>query len=74
MKERFAQHANAGPWHYETRFVGGVWEWEVTGAPNGRIASGKATSLDEAKAAIVTRTGRAPDRWEDIGPELNKKS
>jgi hypothetical protein len=68
MKERFAQHANAGPYHYETRFVDGVWEWEISEGPT--RASGKATSLEEAKAAIVMRTGRAPDRWEDIGPEL----
>jgi hypothetical protein len=68
---RLAQHADAGPWHYETKFVGGKWEWEIFEAPRGRIASGHAQTLDQAKAAIVGQTGRAPDQWREIGPDLD---
>jgi hypothetical protein len=32
--------------------------------------SGRARTLEEAKTAIITATGRAPERWTDIGPEL----
>lgn len=74
MREpRFAQHADAGPWHYETKFIAGQWEWEIFEAPKGKIASGHAASLEQAKAAIVRYTGRAPEEWRDIGPDLSPK-
>ncbi|HUJ50512.1 MAG TPA: hypothetical protein VLW25_09945 [Bryobacteraceae bacterium] len=72
MNERFAQHGDAGPWHYETKFIGGQWEWEIFERLKGKIANGKARTLEEAKAAIIAYTGRAPEQWRDIGPELPK--
>jgi hypothetical protein len=70
---RFAQHADTGPFHYETRFVGGTWEWEITETLKGKIGSGRAATLDHAKAAIIVETGRKPDEWKDIGPDLDSQ-
>lgn len=71
MNERIAQHADAGIWHYETKFIDGIWEWEIVEKLKGKIASGHARTLGEAKAAMVAHTGRAPDgEWSNIGPDL----
>jgi hypothetical protein len=70
MSPKFSQHADAGPWHYETKCVDGIWEWEIFESSKGKIASGHARTLDEAKAFIITETGRAPDTWKNIGPRL----
>jgi len=71
MNEKFAEHAQAGPWHYETRFVGGVWEWEILETLKGKIASGTAISLQAAKDEYIVHTGRAPEKWQPIGPSLS---
>lgn len=71
MYEGFEQHADAGIWHYEAKFIRGRWEWEIFEKLKGKIASGHARTLGEAKAAMVAHTGRVPDgEWRDIGPDV----
>jgi hypothetical protein len=71
MSERLAQHADAGIWHYETKFIDGRWEWVIFEKWKGKIASGHALTVGEAKAAMVAHTGKAPDgEWSDIGPDV----
>ena len=67
VHQRFRQHADAGIWH-QTKFIGG--EWEIFERLKGKIASGHARAMGEAKTAMVAHTGRAPDgEWRNIGPD-----
>jgi hypothetical protein len=66
MNEHF--QADAGPFHFELRFINGVWEWEVLneGSIHGR---GKARTFEAAKTQAIVCSGRAPDEWKYSGPD-----
>jgi hypothetical protein len=49
MNERFAQHADAGFWHQQTKFIGGRWEWEIFEKLRGKIASGHARTMERQR-------------------------
>jgi hypothetical protein len=74
MARIFAQHADAGQYHLETRFVkANQWEWAATEKKSEAAKhSGDATSLEGAKKAAAASIGRnyATCAWMNIGPVI----
>jgi hypothetical protein len=77
MATIFAQHATAGKYHLETRYVDGRWEWMAAlitkadpierGLPE---YSGTEDSLDAAKKKATASIGLALANWNNIGPAI----
>jgi hypothetical protein len=74
MPTIFAQHAQAGEYHLETRYVElGRWEWMVF--KKGKTVaefSGDATTLESAKKNAAMRVGLYTEtvKWQPIGPAI----
>lgn len=74
-RTRFAQHADAGDLHLETRFVPGLgWEWEVFRRGRESVEHGTARSLEDAKAQAAKRANVEEGTiiWKDIGPTIGQ--
>jgi hypothetical protein len=74
MAKIFAQHAQAGEYHLETRYCEpGRWEWMVF-RKGKRVAefSGNATTQDGAQKDAAMRVGLYPEgvNWMPIGPAI----
>lgn len=69
---KFAEHADAGDVHLETRYVAkALWEWEVISIKGRtRIDSGSSTSLTDAKKAAMACAKVESAEWGSIGPEI----
>jgi hypothetical protein len=75
MAQVFAQHASAGIYHLETRYVGpNRWEWFVLDAQQTRrtLFSGDATTLEGAKKDAAMHVGLYAElvNWMPIGPAI----
>jgi hypothetical protein len=72
MARVFAEHAQAGKYHLETRYVEpGRWEWFAKPSQRKLPAfSGDAKTLDSAKQAACHSIGRAFADWKPIGPAI----
>jgi hypothetical protein len=67
----FAQHANAGKFHLETRYASKRWEWAVFKQKGGpAMFSGAAVSLESAKQSAAAAIGVKETHWMDIGPAI----
>jgi hypothetical protein len=67
----FAQHADAGEFRLETRYVSKRWEWAVFKRKGGpAIFSGAAGSLESAKQSAAAAIGLKEAHWMDIGPAI----
>jgi hypothetical protein len=69
----FAQHATAGKYHLETRYVSNRWEWYA--APiqkTDRLPefSGEAKTLEAAMNKAMYSIGLAKADWMSIGPAI----
>jgi hypothetical protein len=71
MPRVFAQHADAGQFHLETRYVSKHWEWAVFKQKGGpAVFSGTAVSLESAKQSAAAAVGLKDAHWVDIGPAI----
>jgi hypothetical protein len=70
MDKIFAQHADFGDLHLETRCIDDQWEWQVMAKGRGRIASDKAKSLEQAQEAAKNAAGAEEVEWRSVGPEV----
>lgn len=72
MARAFNQHADAGRFHLETRYVDpNHWEWFVLEKKTKRTHfSGDAKTLDGAKKSAATAVGLMTARWQNIGPVI----
>ena len=73
MARIFAQHADAGQYQLETRFVANQWKWMATETESKEAKfSGDATTLEDAKKAAAASIGYEHARfaWHDIGPPI----
>ena len=70
MDKIFAQHADFGDLHLETRCIDDQWEWQVMAKGRGRIASDKAKSLERAQEAAKNAAGAEEVEWRSIGSEV----
>jgi hypothetical protein len=57
MAKVFAQYANVGDFHLETRYGKNGWEWSVRNRRKDSQAIGKANSLEHAKACAEEVAG-----------------
>jgi hypothetical protein len=73
MARIFAQHADAGIYHLETRYCeSNRWEWMIFEAgKKGVLFSGDAATLDEAKKKAAAAVGLWFVIWKDIGPSID---
>jgi hypothetical protein len=73
MARVFAQHADAGKYHLETRY-GGIeplpWEWFVILKPDKTVFSGDSKTLEGAKTSAGSAVGLGVAQWKDIGPAI----
>ena len=69
-----AQHAFAGKFHLETRYVDGQWEWYVLDAKQTTktLYSGVSATLEGAKQNAAIRAALQTElvKWAPIGPEI----
>lgn len=73
MAQVFAQHANAGLYHLETRYIEpNRWEWYALDAlkTSKVIFAGEATTLEAAKQAACAAVGLCFANWMCIGPAI----
>jgi hypothetical protein len=77
MATIFAQHATAGKYHLETRYIDGRWEWVAAlvrkAAPTERKLpeySGVEDSLDAAVKKAAMSIGLSFANWENVGPAV----
>ena len=67
MARVFAEHANAGDFHLEARYVNEHWEWTVFNLRTGSEAHGVGKSLEDAKASAEKVAGAKPKQWYPMG-------
>jgi hypothetical protein len=67
MSKVFAEHADAGDFHLETRYLDGRWEWMVFNLRTGSQAQGVGKSLQEAKASAEAVARAKPKQWYPMG-------
>lgn len=72
MARIFAQHADAGLYHLETRYCEpNRWEWMVFEAGRKGVAfSGDAATLEAAKKNAADAVGLSFVIWKNIGPAI----
>jgi hypothetical protein len=62
----FAEHADAGDFHLETRYLDGKWEWAVFNFENWLAGHRERESLEDAKSCAEDVAGAKP-KWRPIG-------
>lgn len=72
MSILYAQHAMAGQYHLQTRFIDGQWEWKAIAIKDKRLPeyTGTSATLDGAKQSAASSIGLARANWLSIGPPL----
>jgi len=72
MARIFAQHAEAGEYHLETRYAGpDAWQWLATKTKGSVVEfSGDAADLAGAMKAAAAAIGLKSAEWRNIGPAI----
>lgn len=73
VSKMFAEHANTGDFHLETRYVNGRWDWTVFNLRTGSEAHGVGESLEDAKASAEGVAGEKPKQWYPMGRPIVEK-
>jgi hypothetical protein len=74
MSKAFAEHANAGDFHLETRYADRKWERIVFNLRTGSKAQGRGNSLEDVKACAEDVAGAKPKQWHPMGRPITEES